>query len=205
MTSEEYDKLSIPYQVLTKRFYERQAYYYDGYYKCYNPKYHIVRDEHLELLKKFENLSYRDIYTDEYINSHLFGDVYLDSKLVKIEEERICLSTELGQVFLYLLVSKLENGITQYIQLIKELQDERKGLIRTKNDGNTVIIPIDFLENIQYLFDNIDNYKFVFHLLAKTNSGFLTRDWSNNVEVNLNRISGLLKSVKNFNFSDCDI
>ncbi|WP_204346631.1 hypothetical protein [Psychroserpens algicola] len=201
MTSEEYDRLSIPYQVLTKRFYENQTYYNDGFYRCYNPKHYIVRDKHLEQLKRFTELSYRDIYTEEYINAYPFGDTYLDSKLVKIEEKRVCLSTELGQVFLYLLVSKLKKGITQYVELIKKLQDERKGLIKSKNDGNTVVIPIFFLESIKGQFEIIDNYKFVFHLLAKTNSGFLMRDWNSNIEVNLNRISGLLDSVKNFDFS----
>ena len=175
------------------------------FYKCYNPKYYGVRDNHLETLKHFTDLSFRDLYTAEHIAEHHFGDNYLDSKLVKIEEERICLLAELGHVFLYLIVSKLKNGIGQYLELISQLQVEYKGLVRTKEDGKIVVMGIYLIEDLIYRFEQIENYRFIFHLLAKTNSGFLMRDWDNNVEINISRISGLLETVEHFDFSKVEL
>ena len=84
MTNEQYNQICAPYQVLTKKFDYNQNYYFDGYYKCYNPKHYIVRDENLKTLKCFENLTLRDIYTKEYLLAHPFGDKYLDAKLVVV-------------------------------------------------------------------------------------------------------------------------
>lgn len=108
MTPPEYDKISLLYQFLTKRFDVSQNYEYNRFYKCYNSKHYGVREENLITLKQFENLSYQEILTIEYIKSKTFGEEYLNSKLLRIEKNRVCVHNELGQVFLYLLVSKLE-------------------------------------------------------------------------------------------------
>ncbi|MGX1025296.1 hypothetical protein [Psychroflexus sp. MBR-150] len=205
MNKEEYNRLSIPYQFLTRRFYDRQTYHYEGFYKCFNPEHYIVKGEHLEVLQNFTDLSFREIYTEEHIQEHYFGDEYLNSKLVKIEEKKVCINSELGQVFLYLLVSKLQKGIEQYLNLIADLQNEYKGLVRTKEDGNIVEARIYLLDDLKHRFEEIENYPLVFHLLAQTNSGFLTRDRYDIVEINLRKIKGLLKTVKYFDFSKVEL
>ncbi|WP_417860454.1 hypothetical protein [Winogradskyella sediminis] len=205
MTNEEYNQISIPYQVLTKRFDHNQNYYFDNFYKCYNPKHYIVKDENLETLKKFENLTPRDIYTKEHILAHPYGDKYLDSKLVVIEEKRICILSELGQVFLYLLVSKFENGINQFLELVEQLQTEFPGLIRTKEDEKVVVMGNYLFDDLNYRFEQIENYDLIFHLFGKTNSGLLMQDWNKNIEIHKTKIKGLLDTLKIFDFSKVEL
>lgn len=205
MTNEHYNQISIPYQVLTKRFDPNQNYYFDNFYKCYNPKHYIVRDENLETLKKFENLTPRDIYTEEHLLAHPFGDKYLDSKLVVIEDKRICVLSELGQVFLYLLVSKFEKGINQFLVLVEKLQAEFPGLIRTKEDEKVVVMGNYLFDDLNYRFEQIENYGLIFHLFGKTNSGLLMQDWNKNIEIHKNKIKGLLDTLKIFDFSKVEL
>ncbi|MCW5518483.1 hypothetical protein J1N09_01440 [Aureitalea sp. L0-47] len=205
MTKEQYNKVCLLYQALTRRFDLSQNFYYDGFYKCFNPKHYAVRGENLETLKHFENLTFRDIYTDEHLAEHHFGDNYLDSKLVVVEEERICVIAELGQVFLYLLVSKLKNGIEQFLELVDKLQKEHKYLIRLEEDGRIMKMKTYLFDEFNGLFEQLENYGFVFHLLGKTNSSFLMQDWNNNIEIHLNRIRGLLKNVNSFDFSNVEL
>ncbi|MEO9513240.1 MAG: hypothetical protein ABJN84_13610 [Flavobacteriaceae bacterium] len=201
MTNEQYNQVCNLYQTLTQRFDLSKNYGYDGFYKCFNSKHYAVRGENLETLKHFENLTFRDIYTKEHLLAHHFGDNYLDSKLVVIEEKRICVIAELGQAFLYLLVSKLNNGIEQFLELVNKLQTEHKYLIRIEEDGRLIRMKSYLFNEFNSLFEQIENYHFIFHLLGKTNSSFLMQDWNNNIEIDLNRINGLLKSVNVFDFS----
>lgn len=205
MTYEQYHQICIPYQVLTKRFDPNQNYYFNNFYKCFNPKHYIVRDENLQTLKKFENLTPRDIYTEEYILTHPFGDRYLDSRLVVIEDKRICILSELGQVFLYLIVSKMDNEINQFLELVEVLKAEFPGLIRTKDDEKVVVMGNYLFDELNYRFEQIENYGLIFHLFGKTNSGLLMQDWNKNIEIHITKIKGLLDTLKNFDFSKVEL
>ena len=205
MTNDEYNKVCNLYQALTQRFDFSQNYGFDGFYKCFNPKHYAVRGENLETLKEIADLTFRDIYTEEHIANNHFGDNYLDSKFVVIEEKRICVIAELGHVFLYLLVSKLENGIKGFLELAHKLQSEHKYLIKLENENRTMRMKTYLFDEFNGQFEQIENYGFVFHLLGKTNSNFLMQDWNNNIEIHLNRISGLFKTLKGFDFSKIEL
>lgn len=205
MTSKEYDRISLLYQFLTKRFHVNQDYQYDGYYKCYNPKYYGVREENLQTLEHFENLSYKDLFTKGYINSKPFGEDYLNAKLVKIEEKRICAQTELGQILLYLLVSKLENSIKEFLSFLESLKEKKLGLIKEREEGKMYIISLNDFNRLQPVLEKIENFRFTFHLLAKTNSGFILRDWNENLEIHINKINDLIVTLKNFDFTKVEL
>lgn len=205
MTTKEYDRISLLYQFLTKRFHVNQNYQYDGYYKCYNPKYYGVREENLQTLEHFENLSYKDMFTEEYIKSKPFGEEYLNAKLVKIEEKRICVQTELGQILLYLLVSKLENSIKEFLSFLDSLKEQKLGLIKEREESKMYIIRLNDFNKLKPDLEKIKNFRFTFHLLAKTNSGFILRDWNENLEIHINKINDLVATLKNFDFTKVEL
>lgn len=205
MTAEFYNKICIPYQVLTKRFIYNDRSFYNGFYKCYNPAHHIVRDENLETLRKFENLTFRDIYTEDRIKSQPYGDTYLDSKLVVVDEQNVCLSTELGQVLLYVLVSKLEEGITEFLDHCERFHNQYKDFIKLKDEGKIMKMKLYFWEDLRPNFDKILNFNLVFHLLAQTNSSLVMQDWNNNMEIHINKIKKMIDTLKIFDFSKVDL
>ena len=72
MSNEEYNRICSVYQVLTKRFDLNQDYNYENWFKCYNPNFYGVRSENLTVIKRFEDLTLRHIFSGEYIESHFF-------------------------------------------------------------------------------------------------------------------------------------
>ena len=206
MNNNEYDKISLAYQFLTNRFDVRQNYHYSNYYRCYDSNYYGVKGDRLETLKCFENLTLRDIYKKEHIESNYYGEEYLDSKLVVVKENQVCILSELGQVFLYLLVSQLEIGIKQFQALLLELNKEHKGFFRLEDDGKKMVVDVNMFENeFKNQFEQIENYKYIIHLFGKTNSGFIMLNWNNYLEIHLNKINELLNSLDVFDFSKIDL
>ena len=183
------------------RFNENQHFYYEDYYKCFHPDYYIVRGEHLETLKHFENLSFKDLFTEERIKKFHYGNKYLNSKLVKIEEKRVCILAELGQTFLYLLASKLTKGIEQFLELLNTMYKEEKGLVRIAEEGRIMKMYFVSFERMSSRFEQIENFNFILHLLGKTNSGFIMQDWNKNIEFHIKKIEGLLENLKLYDFS----
>jgi hypothetical protein len=78
---------------------------------------------------------FKQLFTEKYIKENSYSNQYLDSILVKIEEERICVHLELGQIFLYLLISKFEKGINQFLLLIDKLLKDSSDNIVTNSIG----------------------------------------------------------------------
>lgn len=206
MTTKEYDNLSLAYQFLTKRFDMRQDYYYNNFYRCYDSNCYGVREERLETLKCFENLTFRDLYKNEHIDSHYYGDNYLDAKVVVIKDNQVCILPELGQVIFYILISKLEIGIRQFQKLLLDLSKNDTTSFRQENNGEKIIVDINLLENVyKNQFENIENYKFIIHLFGKTNSGIIMLKWNYELEINLSIINTLLDTLTIFDFSKVDL
>lgn len=88
MTIEEYNRICIVYQFLTKRFDISQFYSYDGFYKCYDPNYYGVRGENRDALEHFENLNLRHVYNAEHITSRPYGENYINSNLVIVNRQQ---------------------------------------------------------------------------------------------------------------------
>jgi len=205
MKNKEYNRISLPYQFLTKRFDLNQTYTYEEFHKCYNPKHYGVKGENLEVLRNFETIMFKQLFTEKHLKENSYSTQYLDSLLIKIEEKRICVHMELGQIFLYLLISKFEKGINQFLLLIDKLLKEHKGLIRLKDDNTKVIMNIDVFNSFNEQFEQIENYSLIFHLFAMTNSGYIMRDWNGNVEIYIRRINKLLETLKIFDFSKIEL
>lgn len=205
MTKEEYNRISIVYQFLTKRFDFSQTYQYDGFYRCFDTNHYGVSGENLEVLRHFENLNLRHIYSAEHIASVQYGDNYLNANLLVIEENRVCVHSELGFIFLYILVYKLQDGIKSFIELMYTLKEKYVGLIRTNEDKRIFKMKVYLYDDFIPQFESIENYKFIFHLFAKTNSNYMNRNWSNEVEVDMYKIEKLIKTLKMFNFENVEM
>lgn len=205
MTAEEYNRICLVYQFLTKRFNRSQIYQYDGFYRCYDPKYYRVRQEKLQTLKHFENLTLRHIYTGEYLASRPFGEEYINTNLVVVDEDKVCIHTELGYIFLYTLVYKLQDGISSFIALMHNLNETYRGLIKTTEDKKIFKMKVYLYDDFIPQFESIENYRLIFHLFAQTNSNFMVRNWENEVEVNIHKIEELLETLKIFNFQNLDM
>lgn len=205
MTNEEYNRISMVYQFLTKRFDFSQTYQYDGFYRCFDVNHYGVSGQNLEVLKHFENLNLRHIYTTEHIASTQYSDEYLNANLLVIEENRVCVHSELGFIFLYILVYKLQNEIKSFLKLMYILKEKHTGLIRTSEDQRVFKMKVYLYDDFIPQFESIENYRYIFHLFAKTNSDFMVRNWNNEVEINMNKIEKLIETLKRFNFENIDM
>ncbi|MFV8327754.1 hypothetical protein [Flavobacterium sp. ZS1P14] len=204
MDQEEYNKICLLYQVLTKRFDFNQNYNYDKWYKCYNADFYGVKNGYLEVLKRFENLTLRHIYTPEYVSSVPFSDEYLDDVLVKISDDKVRVLSELGLVTLYFLIYRLEEGINNFLQLLESIKKQYVGFIKIDNDNRIYKMKGYIYDELIPQFENIKDFKLMFHLFSKTNSNYMLLNWNNEVEIDVFKINKTLDSLQNFNFKYLD-
>ena len=204
MNQEEYNKICLLYQVLTKRFDFNQNYNYEKWNKCYNPEFYGVKNEYLEVLKRFEDLTLRNLYTTEYINSTPFSDEYLDDILVKISDDKVCVHSELGLVTLYFLIYRLQEGINSFLQLLESIKNQYVGFIKTDNDNRIYKIKVYIYDDFIPQFENIKDFKLIFHLFSRTNSNYILLNWNNEVEIDVFKINKTLEGLLNFNFKNLD-
>jgi len=204
MTTEEYNKLSLLYQVLTKRFDLVQEYSYDRWFKCYNPNFYGVKGQYLETLKRFQQLTLRHIYKGNYIQSQNFSDEYLDDLVIRVEEHQICVHSELGLVILHILFYKLQTGIYQFITLLDIILEKSPALIKTDKEKRVYKLKLYTYDEYIQQFQNIQDYSFIFHLFGRTNSSYMTIDWNNEIEIDVFRIKQALMRLSNFNFENLE-
>ncbi|WP_294963593.1 hypothetical protein [uncultured Flavobacterium sp.] len=205
MTSQEYNKISKVYQCLTQRFDQSRNYQYDRFYKVYNSQCYIVEGENLEALKHFENLTLRHVYTGEYLESQHFGEDYKNSSLLVVEDGKVLVHAELGFIFLYILIFKMQEGIRKFLDLINELKDRHTGLIRSSDDGRILKMKVYLYDEFIPQFEAIPDFNLIFHLFALTNSNFMERNWDNEVEVYVDKIRKTLETLKIFNFDNINM
>ncbi|KIA82424.1 hypothetical protein [Flavobacterium sp. AED] len=204
MGQEEYNKICLLYQVLTKRFDFNQNYNYDKWYKCYNIEFYGVKGNYLEVLKRFEDLTLRHIYTLEYISSVPFSDEYLDDILVKISGDKVGVHPELGLVTLYFLIYRLQEGISNFLLLLETIKNQYVGFIKTDYDNRIYKMKFYAYDEFIPQFENIKDFKLMFHLFSKTNSNYMSLNWNNEVEIDVFKINKTLESLQNFNFKNLD-
>lgn len=205
MKIEEYNRISMLYQTLTRRFDIPRNYQYEGIYHSYNPDQYAVKGENLQTLRCFEHLTLRHILNPDYINDHLYSDVYLDSELLIIDENKIKVHGELGQILFYILISKLEPSIKSFIDLLNHLKNNHKGFIRSDDEDRIYKMKVYTYDDFVVQFEAIENYKFVYHLFGKTDSLLMMRNWDNEIEINVADINKILETVKKFNFQNVDL
>lgn len=204
MNHEEYNKICLLYQVLTKRFDFNQNYNYDKWYKCYNADFYGVKNGCLEVLKRFEDLTLRRIYTPEYVSSVPFSDEYLDDILVKISDDKVLVLSELGLVILYFLIYRLQEGINNFLQLLESIKNQYIGFIKIDADDRIYRMKGYIYHEFIPQFENIKDFKLMFHLFSKTNSNYMSLNWNNEVEIDVFKINKTLESLQNFNFKNLD-
>lgn len=204
MSTEEYNRLCLLYQVLTKRFDLVQEYSYDRWFKCYNPNFYGVKGQYLETLTRFQELTLRHIYSENYIQSQHFSNEYLDDLVIKVGESKICVHSELGLVILHLLFYKLQIGINQFITLLDNILENSSGLIKTDEEKRVYKMKLYSYDEYIKQFENIQDYGFIFHLFGRTNSSYMTLNWNNEIEIDVFRIKQAILRLVNFNFENLE-
>lgn len=202
MSTDEYNRICMLYQVFTKRFDLVQEYSYDRWFKCYNSNFYGVRGQNLETLSRFKELTLRHIYSGNYIQSQHFSDEYLDDLVVKVGENKVCVHSELGLVILHLLFYKLQTGINQFVNLLDIILENSPSLIKTDEEKRVYKMKLYSYDEYLPQFQNIQDYGFIFHLFGRTNSSYMTLNWNNEIEIDVFRIKQALLRLANFNFEN---
>ncbi|NUY79656.1 hypothetical protein HUK80_02015 [Flavobacterium sp. MAH-1] len=200
MTTEEYNNISMLYQFLTKRFDINQNYTSSDYHRCYHPNYYGVRGNGLEVLKRFEHLNFQDLYSEEYLKSQFYSQEYLTSKLVIIEENRVCVMPELGSILFYQLISMMKGGITEYLRQLKYIVENKIGIFRLSDDGDLLKFDLRSYENLLLKFEAIKDFNLFHHLFTKTNSNIIMLNWDNQVEIPIHEIEKFIAHIDHMTF-----
>jgi len=201
MNDKQYSQLSILYQFITMRFNICQNYDFDRFYKYYDTNLYRVFNENLEVLQLFRNLTLREILTQKRIDKKNYTNAYLDSKLVIIEVNKIYIHLELGVIFFNLLISKFQIGIRNIVSLLK---NNYKG-IKISDNGDVLKMKVNLYNDFLSKYEKTENFNFIIHLFAKTNSSIITLNWENEIKINLKYINEILEFSKNYNFDCIDL
>jgi len=204
MNIDEYNKICRVYQSLTKRFDNYQNYFFNGNYIVFDSEFYVVR-ENLDILRKFENLTIRHIYGADYIKSKPFGDSYLDSKLVVIEENKVMVNSEMGYILFYILIYKLAKGLEDFKKIISTLDTKYSGHISIEKETKTYKMSIGTYDKILAEFEKSEDLKLIVHLFSRTNSNFIVQNWNSQIEINMAKIEALSDTVKIFDFSNIQL
>jgi hypothetical protein len=200
-----YNKISIAYQNLSDRFhnYDKK---WDKYYAVYNKEFFIVRDERLEFLKQFQEISYGAFFKKKHIESNYYGEEYLSLTCVKVTEHEVRIHDNFAQVLFYYLIKYFQNDIKTLLQVLTgpEIND------KFKYDYKIEEGEFKFNPNVQeaiytFIKERVPNYKLIFHLFAKTNSNIIYADYDA-IVINIKTIERQLKNLDEiFDFKDFEI
>ena len=204
MSNEEYKRICSVYQVLTKRFDQNQDYKYEKWFKCYNPDFYGVKGENLDVLTRFKDLTLRHIFSEQYIQSQFFSDEYFDENLVRIEDGKICIHSELGLVTLYLLIYRLRDGINLFLDLLENIKNNYLRYIKTDDGKRIYKMKVYTYNEFIPQFEAIPQFRLIFHLFSRTNSNYMVLNWSNEVEIDIFEIKQTLLRLSNFNFGNLE-
>jgi hypothetical protein len=64
---------------------------------------------------------------------------------------------------------KLMIGIEQFVKLVFKLIAEYPSSTQTKYNGDVILMKVHLLCDLKSKFDEIEDYKLIFHLFAQTN------------------------------------
>ena len=198
MNQEDFNKICLLYQFLTKKSDFNQN--YDRWYICYNCEHYGVKNDYLEILKKFKKLTLRHLYTSEYINSIHFPDEYLDDILVKIIKDKVYIHSELGSIIQSFLIYKLQEGINIFLQSLERIKNQYVGFVKTDKDCKIYKIKVFTYDEFIPQFENIKDFKLIFHLFTLKNINYLYLNWDKEVEIDISKINKGLEKLINFNF-----
>ena len=200
MNQDFYNQLQFLYVSLTERFSKYSDYTYDGFYKCYNEKYFFLRDEKKVFLEKLSAISIKEIYSEKYKKETVFSEEYLNSKLVKFCEDRICIIDGLGQIIFYYILFNLKDELDFFLSKISETRSIPNGFI-TKDEHRIYFTYTEFFERWVKQFEGYENMKMLIHLFTKTNSNIITINFSGKIEINESKINDMKNRLEYFNFS----
>ncbi|WP_304342928.1 hypothetical protein [Chryseobacterium koreense] len=200
MNQDFYNELQFLYVSLTERFLKYTDYTYDGFYKCYNENYFFLRDEKKVFLQKLSEMSLKEIYSEKYKNETVFSEDYLDSKLIKFCENRICIIDGLGQITFYYILSLLQDELDAFINTIEQVKSIPNGFI-TSDEHRIYFAYTEFFERWVKQFEGNEKMKMLIHLFTKTNSNIITINFNGKIEINESKIKDMKSRLEYFDFS----
>ncbi len=200
MNEDFYNELQFLYVSLTERFSKYSDYNYDEFYKCYNDQYFFLRDEKKAFLEKLSNISVDEIYNEKYKKETGFSQTFLENKLVKFGEERVCIIDGLGQIILYYILFLLQNELDYFIEYLKETKSTPNTFI-TSDEHRTYFKYTEFFEIWVKKFDGNLNMNLLIHLFTKTNSNIISVNFNGKIEINESKIKDMKNRIQYFNFT----
>lgn len=195
MDIETYQKLQIVYCLLSNRFSEIES-DYKGIYKSYDPNISIVKDENLEILKKFQDISNNDLS----LETNLVESDWGTSSLVKILANEVLISHDLEIIIYYFLIHTFSAEINEILNSLDDFQKKYPLSLIWKNEKSKLLVK----QTIQDLFfenmNNIQNANMVRHLLEKVSYNFIMAQNSFDVVFETDKIKNAIRTSKEYNF-----
>ena len=201
----EYERIVTMYEFLTDRYGYYSSYTFENFYKCFDPKHNGVKGNNLEILKKFENLKMREVFTVVKINNIQYGSQYLDAALVNIKPGKVCIHPEMGYIFLGLIVHNLKSTIETFIKELELLNKKFDPLIKLSKDGRVIKMSGHTYDEFEPNFRKIEDYGKLFRFIAETNSHIMYRNTDNVLEINISKMKEMIKNLSKIDFSKIDV
>lgn len=204
MNEELFNKISIPYQNFSDRYYNYEK-RWDRFYAIYDPQMFIVRGKNLEFLKQFEAVPYGAFFTEEHINSNYYSLEYLDSKCIVITDKDVRVHDNFAQILFFYLINEFKDDIRTFLKLLRSEAFDVKfyGSYRTK-DGEFKYSPSIQTKVYDFLCAHVPNYSYISYLFGRA-SGLIYTEGSE-ITVRADEIEKRLESNDSiFNFNGFEI
>lgn len=174
----------------------------DDFYECFSVKCQSIS---IKVLEPFTKIAYKDIYTKKYFNENIkelnFKDTFLNSKLIKYEQEKLYFYKSLREVIFYLIISKLGKGIEQFLNVLNVLNKNEEYF---NSNGNFIKLSSKLLDKSRSQFEEVENYQLIFHLFTENISDIIIKNDEQIVKIQISRIKELLNTAQNYNFQNLD-
>ncbi|SDF02709.1 hypothetical protein [Epilithonimonas hungarica] len=197
-----YNEYLVLYQLLTNSFVEIPSHYKDGFYKCYQKDYTIVKGENLKILEKFEKISLTDIYNTGKDTSNLPFSVepFSSMKLCLSQEGSYCVYVELGLLIFYYLVNFYKKAIEEFLDVLEEMNKDKFVPVKL-TEQNIYEIDFYYLKSKEGIFFGIENFNRVFALFGQSNNGIFYVNNKLEFIVDKGRIDNILNYIEKINFT----
>ena len=196
----EFEDIVVMYEFLTNRWGFIHSYSYEGFYRCFDKNHNGVKGNNLKILKEFEELTMREVFKEESINGISYGDKFLDAKLVKDEEKKVCIHPEMGFIFLEIIVQRLKNTMNIFLERLEILNKNYTDLVKKSEDGYFIRMSGNTYDQFQPQFEKIENYDFLFRFIALTHSQIMYRNMDNVLEINVSKMNDMIKNLSKIDF-----
>ena len=194
-----YNELQILYVTLTEKFSRIKNYTFDGFYKCFDKECNFVKESKTGILTKLSNYTINDIFSDLGIKEIEFSEEYLNRKIVKIYDDKICIDEYLGFIIYYFILDNLKNEINEFCVDLEKIINKPTTFISVNNQ--VITFDVLFFENWIDKYRENKKMQMLLHLFSKTNSNIIVKNFYGQIEINEFEILEINEYLSYFDFN----